>query len=245
MLFGGIGAVRAGGDGLLVAPAGQLPDERLGHVLDGRVAADGVAVDRGVADGELALVAGGQDEVALRVGQRHQRRAAHAGLQVLLRQARQVQGALVGVDHRRDRRPCGCARRCVRPGRRRRRRSARTSRRSASRRRRHALRAEGVAGDGGDEGGVDAAAQAEQHRPEPVLLDVVAQGEDEGAVHLGERVEAGGHGPGRGMRVRGIDVDDEQRGSNCGARASTVPSGETTRESPSKTSSSWPPTRFT
>ena len=73
------------------------------------------------------------------------------------------------------------------------------------------LRAEGVAGDGGHEGGVDAAAQAEQHRTEAVLLDVVVQGEDERAVHLGEGVESGGDGAGGRMRVCRVDVDDEQR----------------------------------
>ena len=71
--FSGIGGVspRPGAPG--VAPPGQLPDQRLEHVLDRREAAGRVAVEGRVAGGQLALVAGGQDQVAVLVGQRHQR----------------------------------------------------------------------------------------------------------------------------------------------------------------------------
>ena len=47
------------------------------------------------------------------------------------------------------------------------------------------LRAEGVDGDGGDEGGVDAAAEADERVLEAALADVVAGAED-------ERVPGGG-----------------------------------------------------
>ena len=89
--------------GLGVAPAREFPDEGLGHVLDRREATNGIAVDGGVADGNLALVAGGEHQVPLGIGHCHQGRAAHPCLQVLLGQAREVQLRLEGVDHGRDR----------------------------------------------------------------------------------------------------------------------------------------------
>ena len=73
------------GAGPLVAQAAQVVHEELGHVLDDGEAARGVAVEGGVADGQLALVAGGEHEPAPElVRERHQERAADAGLQVLL-----------------------------------------------------------------------------------------------------------------------------------------------------------------
>src|SRR3546814_3674266 len=54
------------------------------QVLDRRVTAAHVAVDRRVADRVLALVAGSQHQPAELVAQRHQQRAAGARLQVLL-----------------------------------------------------------------------------------------------------------------------------------------------------------------
>ena len=149
------------------APARQT--SVFGHVLDRREAADRVAVDRRVADRELALVAGGEHEVALGVGQRHQRRAAHPRLDVLLGEPGQRQ------RRRRTRRPSarsarrGSARRCARRGRRRRTASARRSTRSASRRRSTLLAADRVGRDRGDHRRVDAAGQAEHDRAEAVL----------------------------------------------------------------------------
>jgi hypothetical protein len=67
--------------------AGQLVDQQLGHVLDHRVAARGVAVEGGVANRGLALVPGGEHEpAAVLVRERHQQQATDAGLEVLLGQ---------------------------------------------------------------------------------------------------------------------------------------------------------------
>ena len=160
--------------GVRVAPAGELPDQRLRHVLDRREPAGGVAVERRVADGDLALVAGRQQQVPVLVGQPHEQRAAHAGLQVLRRDAGELDRAVVRVDHRRDRDDG-----VVQPG-----RLARSSA-SAERvlagvlRRQpdavHAVGAERVDGEGGDHRGVDAAGQAEHDRGHAVLVDEVAQ----------------------------------------------------------------------
>ena len=49
----------------------------------------------------------------------------------------------------------------------------------------HAIRSEGVAGEGGDEGGVNSSRQAEDDRGEAVLIDVVAQTGDECSPHSG------------------------------------------------------------
>src|SRR5690606_24573861 len=67
-----------------VAPLRQAIDLGLVQVLDRRVAAAHVAVDRGVADRVLALVAGGEQQATELVRQRHHQRAARARLQVFL-----------------------------------------------------------------------------------------------------------------------------------------------------------------
>ncbi len=85
MIVAGIGAL-----GPPCAAAGEFRhsqsavDERLRHVLDDREAAGEVAVEGGVADRHLRLVAGGEHEPAELVGERHQQVAADARLQVLL-----------------------------------------------------------------------------------------------------------------------------------------------------------------
>ena len=89
-----LGRGRLGDDVLVdggspVAPvhvAAQVVHARLQHVLDHAVAAHRVAVDGEVADCDLALVAGGEHHPPELVAQRHQRGAADAALQVLLRQ---------------------------------------------------------------------------------------------------------------------------------------------------------------
>src|SRR5687767_7534811 len=58
--------------------ARELIDEGLRHVLDHGEAAGHVAVERRVADGDLALVAGGENEPAELVRERHQQGAADA-----------------------------------------------------------------------------------------------------------------------------------------------------------------------
>ena len=87
IVFSGIGGVSPRSSGVGVAPPGELPHQRLRHVLDRCEAADRVAVDRRVADGELALVAGGEHQVALLVGQSPSGVVPRTpGLQVLLGQ---------------------------------------------------------------------------------------------------------------------------------------------------------------
>ena len=66
-----------------VAPARQREDRRLVGVLEHRIAARHVAVERGIADAHLALVAGGQQHLAARVAERHQRDHAQPRLDVL------------------------------------------------------------------------------------------------------------------------------------------------------------------
>ena len=96
---------RVGQAGRGVAPAGELVDQRLGDVLDHGEAAGHVAVERRVADRVLALVAGGQDDVAVLVRQRHEQVAADARLDVLLGHAgggaleRVGERAVVGGHH--------------------------------------------------------------------------------------------------------------------------------------------------
>ena len=75
---------------LLVDVLGQLVDRGLGHVADDRQPAAHVAVERAVADGQLALVAGGQQQAAELVRQGHQDLAADAGLDVLLGDVRRA-----------------------------------------------------------------------------------------------------------------------------------------------------------
>ena len=66
-----------------VRDARQLVDERLRNVADDGQSAAHVAVQSAVADGEFALVSGGEHQRARLVGQRHQRHASQARLQVL------------------------------------------------------------------------------------------------------------------------------------------------------------------
>ena len=135
MEFGGIGGVGPRAAATSLRQLASAHTSGLRDVLDRREPADGVAVDRRVADRELALVPGGEHQMTLGVRQRHQRRAAHPGLHVLLGDAGQAQ------RRARTRRPSarsgqrGSRRRSVRPGRRRRSASARRSTRWASTRR--------------------------------------------------------------------------------------------------------------
>ena len=76
---------------------------------------------------------------------------------------------------------------------------------------------------------------------EAVLRDVVAQAEDERAVDLGEVGERLGD-PARAGRQATSQTSSSS--SNCAARAITSPLGSRTKLWPSKTSSSWPPTRL-
>ncbi len=66
-----------------IGDAAQRVDQGLGDVADDGQAAAHIAVQSAVADGELAFIAGGQDQRAELIGERHQGDAAQAGLQVL------------------------------------------------------------------------------------------------------------------------------------------------------------------
>ncbi len=71
-----------------VAPAGQSVDERLGNVLEHGEAPGHIAVERGVAEAELALVSRGQHQPAELVGEGHKDVAPNPRLDVLLRSPR-------------------------------------------------------------------------------------------------------------------------------------------------------------
>ena len=68
-----------------VAPARQRENGGFVNVLDGRKAPAHVAIQRAVAHGVFALVARGQQQMAVLVGQGHEQHAAHARLQVFFR----------------------------------------------------------------------------------------------------------------------------------------------------------------
>jgi len=72
-------------------------------ILERGEATDRVTVDRRVPDGELALVASGQDEMAVLVGQRHDEHTSHARLDVLGRDAAHVDARAERVDESSDR----------------------------------------------------------------------------------------------------------------------------------------------
>ena len=201
------------GSPLLVAPLAELVDEGLGHILDDAEAAGHVAVEGGVAHGEFALVAGGQDEPAELVGDSHEQVASDAGLHVLLRDVglRAVEYGVEGVFHGAvdvldgddaERNAQGGGER-LRVG--------------------HAavggvagghgdaldvLGAEGVDGDDGGEAGIDAAGEADERLAEAVLADVVAGAEDEGVVDLADGVEGLGHALRQRLAVAGLEAGD-------------------------------------
>src|SRR5207248_11013986 len=78
-----VGCTTGGIAGGRVAPAAEPVHHRLGDVLDDGEPAREVAVERGVADRHLRLVAGGEHQPAELVGQRHQEVAPDARLDVL------------------------------------------------------------------------------------------------------------------------------------------------------------------
>ena len=164
----GIGGSAPRRDRRRVAPPRQLPHQRLRHVLERVEAAHRVAVQRRVADRQLALVAGGQDQRTLLVGQCHEDDAAHPRLEVLHGQAGQRHRRQERVDHRLDRlHPvvqagalgqvggvvAGVVRRVL------------ARHRDAD----HRGRAEGVDRERGDHRRVDAAGEAEHDRRKPFL----------------------------------------------------------------------------
>ena len=165
-------------------------DHRLRHVGDHRQPAGHVAVERAVPDRQFRLVAGGQQQRAALVRERHQQVAADARLNVLLRDVAS-----------RTRRTPG---RAWRPSRASPVRSAasasRMPRLAASSQRivdaaaagvgrwhqhaEHVIGAERLGGDRGRQRRVDAAGQPEDGVGESALADVVARAEDERAPDL-------------------------------------------------------------
>ena len=171
-----------------VAPARHLEHGGLVDVLQDRIAAAHVAVERGVAHRHLRLVAGGEHHVAELVADRHQDDAAHPRLDVLL-------GLVRIAALRRARRACHPSRPPParspppRSGRRAgaripRRRRGRTVRRVA---RRHgdaedAVRAQRIDRDGGRQRRINAAGKPDQHAGEAVLADIVGEPHRHGAI---------------------------------------------------------------
>ena len=170
--------------------AAQVVHPGLQHVLDDGVATHRVAVDGEVADGHLALVAGGEHHPAELVRQRHQRGATDAALQVLLgevgRAAVERRGEHVEVrsESRLDGHRAvvdaealgevGGVGSAVVAG-------VAAGHADAV----HVLGAEGVDGHAGHDRGVDTARQADDHIGEAVLAHVVAGAEHQRRVELG------------------------------------------------------------
>ena len=89
--FGGRRALNGGrrnDDALLVAPAAEIEYQRFRNVFDDGEAAGHIAVERAVAGGELALVAGGEHQPAELVRERHNQCAADARLEIFFGQIR-------------------------------------------------------------------------------------------------------------------------------------------------------------
>ena len=239
---------------VFVAPSRERVDLGLVHVFQHRVAAAHVAVERGVADRHLRLVAGRDEQLAELVRERHQQHAADARLQILFRRRR------AAGRRRSARAPLRALRLAARC------RSSRAAcpahtptpprrpgwpsevKRDGSRtpRTRSAPRASTAT----------AAVSAESMPPESpsttprksVLAHVVAQPEHHRAVHrCGSRrlgpvrlARAAAYRPSRHSQVGRMSAS-LQKGSTC----ASAPSAFMTNEPPSKTSSSWPPTWLT
>ena len=130
------------------------------------------------------------------------------------------------------------------------------------------LGAERVDRDGGHQRRVDATREADHGLGEAVLAEIVAGAEHQGGVHLGV-VAGSGRGAARDSGARwlrrgSVTANTRQQpghrhaagaepigrstttrsSANWAPEPSSVPSAATMRESPSKTSSSWPPTWF-
>ena len=236
--------------------ARQIVDHRLGHVADHRQAAAHVAVERAVADGELALVAGGEQQVVVLVGERHQDGAADAGLDVLLgdvglasREAAGVSASRYALEDRRRSGRRGTAMPRFRA-------SASASATEWSDEYRVGIAtpvtfpAQGRGGEGRGERRVDAAGEAEHDGREAALAHVVAQAEDERAVDLllERRADRAAREPralGTASAASWHVDDDEVLLEVAGAQRSSGRVGSKPIEWPSKISSSLPPTWLT
>ncbi len=173
-----------------VAPAAEVVDEGLRHILDDREPACEVAVERRVADGHLGLVSCRQDQPAELVGECHQEIPADPRLQVLLRDVGRggaelsLQRLVVSPHHSLDRklaqvrakprrelpRVLLCGARGVRRG----------HHDDA-----HAIRPQGVRRKARDERRVDTPREAQADVAKAVLLDVITQSQAERGIDLG------------------------------------------------------------
>ena len=172
-----------------VPPCGDLVDERLRDVFDGCEPAGHVAVERGIADGVLALVAGGEHDRSELVGECHEQVAADACLQVLFGDAlfgageQVLERAAVRVERVADRQDvdpnaeASCALHGV----------LEAFRRRVLRRHRQqtdGLGPERVGGERGHQRRIDPARHADHGLAEPVLAHVVPEAEHQCPVDL-------------------------------------------------------------
>ena len=183
-----VGPERAIGP-VAVAPARQREARRLVGVLQHRIAARHVAVERGIADRHLALVAGGQQHVAEAVAERHQRHHPQPRLDIFLGEAGLVAGEarrehlVERVDAGRDRDDVMAA--------------AEQPRAffgvleafvaGIFRRQHHApdpVGAQRIDRDRGGQRAVDPARQAEDDAGKAVAVDIIAQGDHHRAVDV-------------------------------------------------------------
>ena len=201
--------------GNLIAPGAQVVDGEFPDIANDGECAGGVAVERGVADRCLGLVAGREHEPTVLIGHRHQDHAANTRLQVLISEIADVDLLIgevwgehpgEGLVSRFDRDGVGgdTEIRCELFG---------VGDRVVARVARGHQHAEDVFGaerfrrDGGDDRGIDTTGEPETGLGEPGLAHIVASAEDEGFPDLGEFVErlcdGGSH--------RGPDVGDRRR----------------------------------
>ncbi len=162
---------------------------RLEDVLDGCESSHHVTVERGVADRELALVAGRQHKPPVGVREGHEDRPPDASLEVLLGECqtkfaeRRTQSVLEGREGTGDRNLDGLDAESVRE-------RVRVGQTSLARvRTRHEYTmdvpgAERVGGESRHERGIDAARQTEDNIREAVLAHVVAKAGEECRVDL-------------------------------------------------------------
>ena len=187
---------------VVVDAAGKRVHLRLPQVADRRQRAGHVAVQGGVAGGQLALVAGGQGQRAGLVRERHHQRAADARLEVLLRRVGRAAGedrpqrVQVRRERRLDRQRVELdperARQVLRIASAAGRRVARRQREGGD-----ALGAQLARGDGGHHRGVDAAGDRKADAVVAGLGQVVAQADADRGFDLPVVVRGRGGAPGR------------------------------------------------
>src|SRR5690606_8914219 len=193
-------------------PPRQPIDEELRHVADHGKPAGHVSVERAVAGGELALVAGRKEHRAALVRKRHEEEAANASLEILLgdvlREAREDRRER--LERRLERLLDGDVEKLDPEGARERFGVVDASLRRVPRRQGHAgdvLGSERASGDDRDERRIDAAAEPDERAIEAALVEEVARAEDERVedlleLALADGVRVVGSGLGRSPRPR-------------------------------------------